>query len=882
MNKIGILRDRLYINESLIHQGHLDAFTHRYYTRVIEPVAAERNCSNCQFWQKPWRDPQTGKQQYCHLIGYTEEDSCSDFEAKTVSREVENILETFKRVGNVYAFARGDLHKIANTFPDFQLIDERSAPPIGVDLKFTSQLRADQMPIVQQWLTAGHGIIQSPTGSGKSVLLSYLIATLGLKTLVLSHEIRHLKTLYERICEHTNVLALEKELGIKVIDQFIDGQGVAPITLSTFQAWNSEKGRAKMLEHQDSFGLVWVDECFPGSTLVDGRRIDSLRAGDVVSCFDPNDPSKVLVRKIKRVMVRVPSGLVRLTIGGKTLICTPNHPLWTADGWVPAASCTGKDILVCVDEEGSEKTTQRSMRSMWRGYGSPPSSAKLRVILPALQDRTSRNESEESNAPLFALWGDDYRAGETKAESRTQGKSVLHGRAYAAVAFCGAGSPSGRNEQEVCICSDEGKQSNEGPCQCRQDGSSDEGSYIFESWREWTANQTTSHAGQSSWVGYGSSDRDRSGERFASISSELLQGGHRRSFFEAGDRSGWAVTQVEKVEVLGQTQNASLRSTRVDRVEVLERGSDGTFGRVCPDGLVYNLEVEGTHTYFANGVGVSNCHHTSAHTYHNVFSNFNALYRGGTTATPTRKDQTHWATYDAIGPITARGGNEMLNCSVTWIPTGVNIPAHLFRFPKTGWTKMLNYIAQDNTVRELLLARVIADIDAGYKPLVILERRDMVFWLERMLYMSGYNVETIVGQQAKTKKNSNALTSGQSFDAISQRLLDGTLHVVIGTNVLNENIDIRPLDALHLPFPSANEEMEEQRAGRIRRPLHPRDIEAGHIKKPPVIRVYTYGGHRASRAAVTKRKVVYARLNFPMVEEAGPSMKSLLKFDHNA
>jgi Rad3-related DNA helicase len=48
--------------------------------------------------------------------------------------------------------------------------------------------------------------------------------------------------------------------------------------------------------------------------------------------------------------------------------------------------------------------------------------------------------------------------------------------------------------------------------------------------------------------------------------------------------------------------------TLVDGVEVLEPGGDGTFGGVCPDGLVYNLAVDDTNTYVANGVVVHNCH----------------------------------------------------------------------------------------------------------------------------------------------------------------------------------------------------------------------------------------------------------------------------------
>jgi len=46
----------------------------------------------------------------------------------------------------------------------------------------------------------------------------------------------------------------------------------------------------------------------------------------------------------------------------------------------------------------------------------------------------------------------------------------------------------------------------------------------------------------------------------------------------------------------------------VDSLEILEQGSGPGFEQVCPDNYVYNLEVEGNHNYFANGVLVHNCH----------------------------------------------------------------------------------------------------------------------------------------------------------------------------------------------------------------------------------------------------------------------------------
>lgn len=81
----------------------------------------------------------------------------------------------------------------------------------------------------------------------------------------------------------------------------------------------------------------------------------------------------------------------------------------------------------------------------------------------------------------------------------------------------------------------------------------------------------------------------------------------------------------------------------MDSVEILERGSDGGFGEVCPDGFVYNLEVEGEHTYLANGFAVHNCHHAIAASYRKIMDaclEFNPECKFlGVTATPNRTDK---------------------------------------------------------------------------------------------------------------------------------------------------------------------------------------------------------------------------------------------------
>lgn len=78
---------------------------------------------------------------------------------------------------------------------------------------------------------------------------------------------------------------------------------------------------------------------------------------------------------------------------------------------------------------------------------------------------------------------------------------------------------------------------------------------------------------------------------------------------------------------------------RVDGVAVLERGSDGEHERVCPDGYVYNFEVEGLHTYVANGLVVHNCHHSPARTRKETIDRLDADLLIGLTATPGRGDK---------------------------------------------------------------------------------------------------------------------------------------------------------------------------------------------------------------------------------------------------
>lgn len=102
--------------------------------------------------------------------------------------------------------------------------------------------------------------------------------------------------------------------------------------------------------------------------------------------------------------------------------------------------------------------------------------------------------------------------------------------------------------------------------------------------------------------------------------------------------------------VLGDTFLCdNCNAIEVTKIERHQRTKDGTFGGACPDGWVYNFEVEENNNYYANGVLVHNCHRSSADSYRNVLKYFgvylsDSRYNNpdrilfGLTATPNRAD----------------------------------------------------------------------------------------------------------------------------------------------------------------------------------------------------------------------------------------------------
>ncbi len=133
--------------------------------------------------------------------------------------------------------------------------------------------------------------------------------------------------------------------------------------------------------------------------------------------------------------------------------------------------------------------------------------------------------------------------------------------------------------------------------------------------------------------------------------SRSLQDRHREQVRTDRNRDRWREPSVTERANARRQENELPRVARVDHIEVHEQGDRGGFGEVCPDGLVYNFEVEREHNFFANGILTHNCHHLASKEdaeWKRVVDAYQHATRIGLTATPERYDGQALAGFDAL------------------------------------------------------------------------------------------------------------------------------------------------------------------------------------------------------------------------------------------
>jgi superfamily II DNA or RNA helicase len=429
----------------------------------------------------------------------------------------------------------------------------------------------------------------SPTGSGKTVLIAEITrraVARGGRVLVVVHRRELARQTVRHLRNH----------GLGEIRVILGGDAVgpakAPVVVGAIQTLIGKGWRERL----PPASLVLWDECFPAGTPVAGRPIEKIRVGMLVPSFDHETGTPVL-RRVARTYRGTPAAMVRVHLeSGRSFACTPGHPVFSSGAYVAAidlakgALVHGCDPVRVVQHAGSGGVVEQGAA---RRAAEDGASVLLANVLERLPEQAELGDDERDEPSVRACANED-------CEPDVVGVLAREGLHDAPA----HGAPT-----------------------------------VGSAWERDGADGGTGAAGRGAGLADGARDRDRAGGE-AARPLDALQDRSRRRGEPPRDRDRRGLARGARAPGAGREEGRLLAIDRVVGVEVLERGGDGTFGGVCPDGRVYNLEVEGTHNYFADGLLVHNCHHIKAPSFLTVRDAYAAAHHIGFTATPERADRS--------------------------------------------------------------------------------------------------------------------------------------------------------------------------------------------------------------------------------------------------
>ena len=353
----------------------------------------------------------------------------------------------------------------------------------------------------------------------------------------------------------------------------------------------------------DDFDTIIVDECFPGTIKVDGKPLNSIKNGDIIASWN-SQTGQIEYKPVTHVFKRKPSEVcVVILENGQFIPCTPNHPFYVEGvGYVPAIKLQEGFCVKRICVHNLRKANRSGCI-----YEKP---------------MENKNGFFQENRKNLLLTGLLKRIFQTRIERN-----------------------NGVNQQKVCQRKNEAKKSDEKTGNKKENVGKAEGNRSLSENSVWKRSRAYSSAaeytdrveGSESVCGVRNPHKIRG--KIRNAISELLQGRHSDSWGNVSYRNRRRKSPLYRKKRAGQKEGVLFEHIRVARVEVREQTSDRTFGGLCPDGFVYNLEISGNHNYFADGILVHNCHHAAAKSYRRILDYFEPRLTLGFTATPNRGDR---------------------------------------------------------------------------------------------------------------------------------------------------------------------------------------------------------------------------------------------------
>ena len=556
------------------------------------------------------------------------------------------------------------------------------------------------------------------------------------------------------------------------------------------------KERQKQVEDLlHSIDVVVVDECFPAGTKIGNKEIQNIKIGDTVRSFDEVTQS-IVTRRVVRLYKSIPNSLVKINTHSGVLVCTPNHPIYTQRGWVVAANLTRDDCIVqpiLVSNQKGEIDNANGFLQKRRAMGS----------LQSMQRKISSMWAQTLSKIILRLVWHIY-------DFATEGTSLLQ-KAWHSIL-----------QQSLWTKSNVEKKfhpyETEQPCKtkrCSRKNKSYIQTYGLQADHTGWKRSSSTYTPETTIQSIGLADRSKSfnlQKAWKSPKTSLcLQSRYWKHNYENSHRGRWWFSRNSEGTSERQKENFILTNVRVDSVTILKSGSDGRFGGLCPDGYVYNFEVEGTHTYLANGFIVHNCHGAASRGIWNVVRSCSASYRFGLSGTPFKRgDKQDLKLIALTGDIIYRVTNKEM------IEDGISTPTEVVMIdipePKIQGRKEYRLVYGEGIVHNEFRNIAICELTDKYhqhgkQVVIMIKEIEHGKLLDNMLhnYKEGAYLphEFIYGDTPIEQRT-------EILDAFKQ----GMVGILITSVILDQGIDIPNIDVLILAGGGASQIKSLQRIGR--------------------------------------------------------------------
>lgn len=622
-------------------------------------------------------------------------------------------------------------------------------------------------------------VLVMPTGAGKTQVAAWIIRSAlerGNRTLFCAGRT-------ELLDQTVDKLAGAGVTDVRVIQAARDvGPPSAEVTVASVQTLTTKRWADRLPPAE----LLILDECFPAGTMVDGRPIESLRTGDLVQSFNETT-GETEPRLIRRLFCSQPSTLVTVHLeDGRTVTCTAGHPFFDGNGYTAAINLTKGQHVFGQPKKDTSKLC--GVRHIVHGMAS----SSFTDLLSSVQGDAASRKAKDGNDAMHSMRIGRHVERTSRIGAGAQ-SSVLLGFLPNRNALPGELGANGEHKSKARQQADDRTQSN------AQRGHTREGQRIASRDEPSTSgtrrerNRSISDGSQAHGCSTEWLDVEPCGTDTAAAGGGLskpLQDRYRVA--GSDDRRGgrWPKPLRSVASGAGCEETGITRVARVDRVEIHERRNSDGFGQLCPDDLVYNIEVEGNNNYFVDGILVHNCHHGAAATWANVLNQYPSALRLGLTATPERAD--------------GKPLGDLFDCLVTGPSTRELMDlGHLVEcivFPPAGGVRLDKEIALDPVAAYQRHGN-------GERAIVFCVSRQHAQRTEAEFMAAGIACETIDGTMGRTQRR-----------GILTRFRAGELQVLSSIGVLTEGWDDPGCSVAILARGYGHPGLFIQCAGRILRP----------------------------------------------------------------